>query len=132
MLNDHDDRSRDDKSADPYQYHMPRDDRLYMMSSDSKYCDIDDVISGNDLQYFRNAMYCTLHLNIHSLPSKFDELKTKNAKKNLMLAEVYRIPNTPVRESLSRYDDLMNKLVASKCDIMLATDKNIDYCKSRF
>ena len=23
-------------TTDPYQYHMPRDDRLYMMSSDSK------------------------------------------------------------------------------------------------
>ena len=53
----------------------------------------------------------------------------EKCQKNLMLAEVYRIPNTPVRESLSRYDDLMNKLVASKCVIMLATDQNIDYCK---
>ena len=46
----------------------------------------------------------------------------EKCKTNLLLAEVhaYRIPNTPVRESLSRYDDLMNKLVASKCDIMLA------------
>ena len=55
------------------------------------------------------------------------EIQTKNAKKNLLLAEVYIIPNTPVWESLSRYDDLMNKLV--ECDIMLATDQNIDYCK---
>ena len=70
MLNDHDDRSRDDKSADPYQYHMPRDDRIYMMSSDSKYCDIDDVMSGNDLQCIAHCIKIFMVSRANSTSSK--------------------------------------------------------------
>ncbi len=44
------------------------DDRFNILDVDSPYCVVDDIS-------LTNYKYCALHLNIHSLPSKFDELK---------------------------------------------------------
>ena len=40
---------------------------------DSLYCEIDSI--KESLTTCSNAKYCTLHVNIHSLPSKFEQLK---------------------------------------------------------
>ncbi len=53
----------------------PDDDRLYLVGGDSTYCDIDSIISDGRTNCFMTAEYCALHINIHSLPSKFDQLK---------------------------------------------------------
>ena len=49
------------------------DDRMHILSVDSSYCDVDN--SNDSLDTFKSATYCALHLNIHSLPSKYSQLK---------------------------------------------------------
>ena len=50
-------------------------------------------------------------------------------RRNLIIAEIYRIPNTNERQSIARYDEVMSSLVNTKCDILLGTDQNFDYVK---
>ncbi len=58
----------------PMKHTMPNDDRLHLLGAGSTYCDVNDVI-GDDGSNLKTAKYVALHINIHSLPSKFDQLK---------------------------------------------------------
>jgi vacuolar-type H+-ATPase subunit F/Vma7 len=49
---------------------------------------------------------------------------------NLIIGEIYRIPNTPAQLSLNRYEDSLNKILVNKShDIIIGTDQNFDYLK---
>ncbi len=57
----------------PYDCFTVDDDRSQALLVDSPYCDIEYIpISMTSFEY---AKYCAMHLNIHSLPSKFYQLK---------------------------------------------------------
>ncbi len=43
--------------------------------------------------------------------------------------EIYRIPNSNEAQSLSRYEDILNKLQNYKNNIIIGTDQNFDYLK---
>ncbi len=49
------------------------DARFKGLCAKSSYCDIEDLNSTIDT--FRLSQYCALHLNIHSLPSKYSHLR---------------------------------------------------------
>ena len=64
-----------DLEDETFQVHQSsfNDVRLNILNNDSIYCDTDNI---NEVPHFFNSSkYCALHLNIHSLPSKFDELQ---------------------------------------------------------
>ena len=48
----------------------------------------------------------------------------------LIIAEIYRIPNTPERESISRYETVMTNLCNTNNAILVGTDQNFDYMKT--
>ena len=49
------------------------DNRAHGITLDSKYIDLHDL---DDIDNeFKNCTYCALHINIHGLASKFDQLK---------------------------------------------------------
>ena len=54
---------------------IPDDERLHLLDAESAYCDVDQVYDESNEASFKTAKYCALHINIHSLPSKFDQLK---------------------------------------------------------
>ena len=56
------------------------------------------------------------------------EIKNK-ASKNIIIGEIYRVPNTSVRESIVRYEKIMTDIANTKNDIIIATDQNFDYMK---
>ncbi len=175
---------------------------------DSKLLEIEDIVTE-----FRNVSefeYTSLHINIHSLPAKFDKLKTlltrlndisipiqfvllcetfltdtnvnlfeipgyhfiyKNRKansrggvamyikegiqfvnrgdleihcdsefesliieatfsnSNVIVAELYRVPNTSESLSLDRFDQVVSNLSLTNKSVILATDQNFDYLK---
>ena len=45
------------------------------------------------------------------------------------IGEVYRVPNTKERESITHYEHLMTKLCDTKCEIIMGTDQNFDFMK---
>ncbi len=55
------------------------------------------------------------------------EIKSKNGTQNLIISEIYRIPNTNVRNSLARYEQAMTMLSNTNCDILVGSDQNMDY-----
>ncbi len=57
------------------------------------------------------------------------EIKARHNKRNLIVVEVYHIPNTSERESIQRYDDLITRLCETGYDILVGTDQNLDYMK---
>ena len=52
---------------------IANDDRFNTLDIDSLYCDVDNI--KESLPTCSNSNYCTLHVNIHSQPSKFEQLK---------------------------------------------------------
>ena len=86
------------------------------------------------------AMYILNEFNFREIPDlvtniegEFEcicaEIEVKQDKRNLIIAEIYRIPNTNERQSIARYDEVMSSLVNTKCDILLGTNQNFDYVK---
>lgn len=193
-------------------FSLPQDERFALAQTNSQFCVPENITNLNGYVSFKNAKYCVLHINIHSLPSKFDqlvnllallkskgiiihfillcetflkevnatrfqipgynfihqsrklltkggvaiyirdtfnykewrdlcinaegefesiaaEIEVKNGGKNLIIAEIYRVPNTPERESVERYDRCIASFDQTKCDILLGTDQNFDYLK---
>ena len=49
------------------------DDRAHSITLDSQYIELHDL--DNVANEFKNCTYCALHINIHGLASKFDQLK---------------------------------------------------------
>ena len=137
------------------------DEQGDLLNTGSNYNDIDGI-------NIQNYKYSAMHINIHSLPSKFDQLKEiivklklnntqidfillcetflneensdmyqipgysfikKNRKRNLIIGEIYRIPNTNEIKSIERYETILNKLSNTKQEILIGTDQNIDLPK---
>ena len=57
------------------------------------------------------------------------EIEPKQGGKKLMLAEIYRIPNTSQRESIARFESIMTGLQNTNSDIMMGSDTNFDFMK---
>ena len=57
------------------------------------------------------------------------EINPKHGKRNLIIGEIYRIPNTNEIESIERYETILNKLSSTKQEILIGTDQNIDLLK---
>ena len=57
------------------------------------------------------------------------ELNSQNGGRNLIISEIYRIPNTSERESLARYDKMVCNICSTNSDVILGTDQNMDYMK---
>ena len=57
------------------------------------------------------------------------EVKDIYDKQNVIIAEIYRVPNTNERISIERYDELVIKLCQKKMDIIIDTDQNFDLMK---
>ena len=56
------------------------------------------------------------------------EIKNK-ASKNIIIGEIYHVPNTSVCESIVRYEKIMTDIANTKNYIIIATDQNFDYMK---
>ena len=57
------------------------------------------------------------------------EVETKNSKHNIIIAEIYRVPNTNEQLSIERYDQMVTALDHTKCDLMIGNDQTFDYVK---
>ena len=80
----------------------------------------------------KNLIYKRRHdlkLNVEDnrLETCFVELK--GTKCNLLLGSLYRPPNTPPKEFLKDYTELLNKLNKEKLELILGMDHNLDLLK---
>ncbi len=57
------------------------------------------------------------------------DIETKQGRRNLTVAEIYRVPNTPIRDSISGYENIMTGLCNTNNDLVVGTDQNVDYMK---
>jgi hypothetical protein len=55
------------------------------------------------------------------------EVTTNNC--NIIVGEVYRVPNTSESIAIERYEELASKISSTKSDIIIGTDQNFDYFK---
>ena len=60
-------------SGDEFDYTLISDHRFDALRASSSYCQLSDI--DESVQTFRTAKYCILHLNIHSLPTKYSLLR---------------------------------------------------------
>ena len=72
----------------------------------------------DDLSIFIEGEYETIFAEIKSQPH------------NILIGEIYRIPGTPEKLSIERYDATLSQMMKDKhMDILLATDQNFDFLK---
>ena len=57
------------------------------------------------------------------------EVDSKQYKQNLILSEIYRVPNTNERLSIERFDQMVTSMSNTNNDILIGTDQNFDYLK---
>jgi len=69
------------------------------------------------LSYFQDRLY----------ESCFIEIPCK--KKNIVVGEIYRLPNTDEQFFLDKYEEITQKINSENKDIVIGTDKNLDYLK---
>ena len=64
-------------------------------------------------------------------PGIFESIfvEIKSNKSNMLIGEIYRIPNTNELSSISKYNTIANKLQKYKHDIIIGTDQNFVYLK---
>ncbi len=71
-----------------------------------------------DLSLFIEGEYETLFLEVESSP------------RNVIIGEIYRIPNTPIQASIRRYEDTISQLIANEShDLLIGSDSNFDFMK---
>ena len=58
------------------------------------------------------------------------EIETKQGKHNLIISEIYRLPNTNERQSIMYYENMISTLCHTKADILIGTDQNFDSMKT--
>ena len=58
------------------------------------------------------------------------EIETKQGKHNLIISEIYRVPNTNERQSIMYYENMISTLCHTKADILIGTDQNFDLMKT--
>ena len=54
------------------------------------------------------------------------EIDAKQGRHNLIISEIYRVPNTNVRSSIERYDEMVTGFGRTKCDIIIGSDLNFN------
>ena len=54
----------------------------------------------------------------------FVEINTRSHK--VIVGEVYRVPNTSEKESVSRYNTLIDGLNKENCEVIIGTDQNFN------
>ena len=57
------------------------------------------------------------------------EIDAKQGRHNLIISEIYRVPNTNERSSIERYDEMVTGFGRTKCDIIIGSDLNFDFNK---
>ena len=57
------------------------------------------------------------------------EVKTRTRQRNVIVAEIYRVPNTNELSSIERYNDMLTTMSNTSCDVIIGTDQNFDYKK---
>lgn len=71
----------------------------------------------NDISIFDEGLFESISVEIEAKP------------KNIILSEVYRVPNTNVSEFMSRYESIVKAANLEKKDVIIGTDQNLDYLK---
>ena len=62
----------------------------------------------------------------HSFESVFVEVIVNNAV-NIIVGEVYKVPNSNRQLSIQYYENIINKLQCEKKDVILGADQHFDY-----
>ena len=76
----------------------------------------------NNISYIRRE---DLEINVEGeYESIFIEIQ--HNKTNIVVGEIYRIPDTNLRTSINRYDTIISKLTDTNKDLIIATDQNCD------
>ena len=65
----------------------------------------------------------------HSFESVFVEVLINNAV-NIIVGEIYRVPNSNRQLSIQYYEDIISKLQYENKEVILGTDQNFDYLNS--
>ena len=65
----------------------------------------------------------------HSFESVFVEVIINNAV-NIIVGEIYRVPNSNRQLSIQYYEDIISKLQYENKEVILGTDQNFDYLNS--
>lgn len=81
----------------------------------------------NDISFVERPELC---INVEGqFESLFIEVKGKTGEKDLIVGQIYRSPNTNIKESISRYEKVLTDISKTNHNLILATDQNIDYMK---
>lgn len=62
---------------------------------------------------------------------KFESIfiEVMSDKRNIIVAELYRVPNTNEQSFFTKYQDIINKIDSEHKDIIIGTDQNLDFLK---
>jgi len=77
-----------------------------------------------------------LHFKIRPDLHIFDEgffesvvIEIMSNKKNILVASIYRVPNTNEKDFLEKYKQIIDKMSIENKDIIIGTDQNLDFLK---
>ena len=56
-------------------------------------------------------------------------IEIENSKQNLIIGEIYRVPNTSQRDFIEEYESLVSKVNLEKKGLVIGTDQNLDLIK---
>jgi len=56
-------------------------------------------------------------------------IEIKSVEHNIIMGEIYRIPDTNEKLSIARFNNILEKLNTEKCDQILATAQKVDFAK---
>jgi hypothetical protein len=73
-------------------------------------------------------MICVFYEGI--METCFVELLTDKRKTNIIVGEIYRVPNTSEAFSLKEYNKLLQIINEENKEIIIGTDQNLDYLKT--
>ena len=71
----------------------------------------------DDLSIFNEGLFESCFIEVYT------------GKKNIIVGEVYRIPNTPEKEFIDKYESIIGKVYSEKKEILIGTDQNLDLLK---
>ena len=86
---------------------------------------------GVALYVLNNFSYKERHDVSVNIQQEFESLfiEITNTKPHLIIGEIYRVPNSPDKDSVERFQSIVNKLEKTKCNILIGTDQNFDLLK---
>ena len=59
----------------------------------------------------------------------FVEIQVNTGGKNLIVGEIYRVPNTSSQNSIDMYENTIKKVQSCNLNTIIGTDQNFDYLK---